>query len=72
MFNIGPCGLYYKTLRIRNVPQMEIFRSKLVSFIANHKYTSLEKHASLLRNPYIANPGPCSQHFIFFVTYESS
>jgi hypothetical protein len=50
MFNIGPWGLYYKTLRIRNVPQREIFRSKLVSFIASHKYTSLDKHASLLRN----------------------
>ncbi len=32
-YSIGPRGLYYKTLSIRNLWEMDIFCSKLVSFL---------------------------------------
>ncbi len=40
-------GLYYKTLRIRNLWEMNRFRSKLVTFGLD-KYTNLNKQAHLL------------------------
>jgi hypothetical protein len=50
----GIWGLYHKTLQIRDLRQMAIFHSKLVSFsivchkhISLDKYTSLDKHSSL-------------------------
>ncbi len=32
-------GLYYKTLRTRNVRKIDILRNKLVPYIVNHKHT---------------------------------
>jgi hypothetical protein len=43
-------GLYHKTLRTRNVQQMDKFRNKLVPYIATHKHSNFDKHTSLLRN----------------------
>ncbi len=52
----GHRGLFYKTLRTYNVRQMNIFCSKQMFFyIASHKHTSLNKHTSVLWNPYITN-----------------
>ncbi len=48
-----PWGLYYKTLWIRNVQQMDKFRKKLVLFIDNHKHINFDKCTSLLQIPYI-------------------
>ncbi len=42
-------GSVLKTLRICNLQEMGIFRSKLTS-------AGLGQHSSLLRSPYIANP----------------
>ncbi len=67
-YNIGPRGLYYKTLRIRNLWEMDRFYSKLLS-------SSLDKHISLLRSQYITNPycfyntGPCGHCYKAFLTY---
>jgi len=36
-------GLYCKTLRIRNLRKIDVFRIKLVSSIASHKHSSLYK-----------------------------
>ncbi len=45
-------GLYYKTVRTRNLRQIDIFCSKLVSFLLpGTKYTCLFKHTSLLQIP---------------------
>ncbi len=50
-YSIGPRGLYYKTLRTRNLQKMVRFHNKLVSFpLPVSKYNSLDKHASLLQN----------------------
>jgi hypothetical protein len=43
-------GLYYKTLRIRNLRNVDTFCGKLVYF------TGSDKHTNLLRNPYITYP----------------
>ncbi len=58
-----PRGLHYKALQIRNLLQIDIFHSKLVSIllpITNHtsldKNINLDKHTSLLRNPLITIP----------------
>jgi hypothetical protein len=50
-----PRGLHYKTLRIRNVQQMDKFCNMPVPYIADHKHINLEKHTSLVQNPYIIN-----------------
>jgi hypothetical protein len=44
-------GLYYKTLRIGNVPQMDRLCSKLVCLILSVNFTGLAKHTSLLQFP---------------------
>ncbi len=43
---IATKGLYYKTLRIRNLQEIDKFRSYLVSF-GMDKHTSLDKHKSV-------------------------
>ncbi len=47
----------YKILCIHNLREINIFHSKLVSFIlfatGTGKHTTLNKHTSLLRTPYI-------------------
>ncbi len=50
-----PWGLYYKTLWIRNVQQMDKFRKKLMPFIINHKDNNVDEHTSFLRKLYITN-----------------
>ncbi len=53
---IWPTGLYYKTLRIRNLHKMDTFCIKLVSFYMKVAFTGLDKQNSLLQNLYITNP----------------
>ncbi len=48
-------ALFYKTLRIRNVRQMDRFYNKLVLFTVNHKHNNFDIHTSLLQNPYFTN-----------------
>jgi hypothetical protein len=48
-------GLYNKTLRIRNVRQIDRFCKKLVPFIVKHKHINFDKHTSLLQNLHISN-----------------
>jgi hypothetical protein len=48
------CGLYYKTLRICNVQQMDRFCNKPVPCIIDHKHINFDKHTSLLWNLYSA------------------
>ncbi len=55
-YDIGPRGLYNKTIRTRNVKQMYIFIYKQVRYIANHKHTNFDNHPRLLQNLYIMNP----------------
>ncbi len=45
-------GLYYKTLFIRNVQQMDKFHNKLVPHIVEHTF---DKHTSLLLNACITD-----------------
>jgi hypothetical protein len=41
--------MYYNTLRVRNLRDMDEFCNKLVSFLTiNHKHTSLDKHTNLV------------------------
>jgi hypothetical protein len=47
---------YYKTLRICNLLKMGRLRSTLMSFLLSVTFTGLDKHTSLLRNPFITNP----------------
>jgi hypothetical protein len=47
-------GLYYKTLRIPNLLEIDIFRCK--SFLLLVTFTCLDKHTSLLQNLYTMNP----------------
>jgi hypothetical protein len=42
-------GLYYKTLQ-------NIFHSKLVSFYCQSQTYEIDKHTSLVQNPYITDP----------------
>ncbi len=49
-------SLYYKTLQIHEVWQMDKFLGKLVFYIVSRKSTSFGKHTCLLRNLYIMNP----------------
>ncbi len=43
-YNIGPTGLYHKTLRICHLQKMDIFCSKLVSFgLDKHHYLEQAK-----------------------------
>jgi hypothetical protein len=42
--------LHYKTWQIHNLLKMDIFCSKLVSFLLSVTFTGLDKHTSLLRN----------------------
>jgi hypothetical protein len=42
-------GLYYKTLRVCNVRQMDTFCNKLVLYIVNHKHINFDKHSNLLQ-----------------------
>ncbi len=66
--------MYYKTMQICNVGEMDRLCSKLVSFQLLVNLTVTDKHSSLQRNLYITNvfivKGPYSQHFIFLVTNE--
>ncbi len=48
-------GLYYKTLRICNILQMDIFCNKLEPYIYDHEHTKFYKHTSLLWNMRITN-----------------
>ncbi len=53
-YNFYPMDLYYKTLQIRNVRNIDILHSKLVCFVAvSHSFAGLDKHSSLLQNLYI-------------------
>jgi hypothetical protein len=46
----GSGGLYYKTLRTRNLQQMVRFLSKLIFSIVSHKHPRLYKYTSLQQN----------------------
>ncbi len=48
-------GLYYKTLRICNVRQMDKFFNKLGPYIVGHLQTNFNGHTILLQNPYLTN-----------------
>ncbi len=48
---LSPRGLYYKTLRTRNLQERDKLCRKLMPFIVSFKYNSLGKHTSLLLNP---------------------
>jgi hypothetical protein len=47
-YSIGPWTLYYKTLRIRNLRQMDRFRSKLVSFCFDNTHNLAQKQTHYL------------------------
>jgi hypothetical protein len=49
-------GLYYKTLRIYNLQNIDIFHRKLVSFLLPIPFIGLDKHTSLLQSLLITNP----------------
>ncbi len=38
--------LYYKTLQILNVQQIDMFYNKLVLYTVNHKHTNIDKHTA--------------------------
>jgi hypothetical protein len=44
---------YFKTLYCRNLQQMGIFCSKLVS--VSNEHTTLDKQSCLVKNPYLTN-----------------
>ncbi len=48
-------GQYYKTLKIDNEQKMDRFLGKLVFLLLSVTFTGLDKHTSLLHNPYITN-----------------
>ncbi len=49
------CAYGPKTLQIRNVQKMNKLYSKLMTLLLSVTFTGTDKHASLLRNPYIDN-----------------
>ena len=64
-------GLYYKTLWIRNIRQMDIFCKKLVSYIVDHRRTKFDKHTRVrTHNVFIVQAlGPIALAKVFWFNF---